>query len=62
MITSEIKGRSKDFVIVTFKHGNKASNGEAHRVAHSFISSTAGTQGLATTPHIDSCIPMIIEQ
>jgi hypothetical protein len=44
MITSEIKARSREFIDVRFKHENRASNGEAHRVARSFISNTAGRQ------------------
>jgi hypothetical protein len=62
MITSEIKARSREFIDVRFKHENSASNGEAHRVARSFISNSAGRQVWLLQPPVGSCIPMIINQ
>jgi hypothetical protein len=53
MITDEIKGWMKDFTGVGFKHENRASNSEAHRVVCSFISVSTGRQVWLLQPRQD---------
>jgi ribonuclease HI len=53
MITDEIKGWMKDFTSVVFKHENRASNSEAHRVARSSVSvNTADFGDFPLLPHL----------
>jgi ribonuclease HI len=44
MVLEEIKETSKLFEFVKFNHENRASNGEAHRLARSATSSNLGRQ------------------
>jgi ribonuclease HI len=62
MITDEIKGWMKDFSTVVFKHENRASNSEAHRVARSFVSVSTGRQVWLLQPPAGLCIPVLINQ
>jgi hypothetical protein len=60
MITDKIKGWMKDFASVVFKHENRASNSEAHRVARSFVSVSTGRQVWLLQPPAGLCIPVLI--
>jgi ribonuclease HI len=62
MITNEIKGWMKDFSSVVFKHKNRASNLEAHRVTRSFVSVNTGRQVWLLQPPAGLCIPILINQ
>ncbi|KAK1602924.1 hypothetical protein QYE76_018047 [Lolium multiflorum] len=59
MVTREINAKSSSFSDVRFRHENRASNSEAHRVARSFVSSITGRQlpraALATVSCSSDC-------
>jgi ribonuclease HI len=62
MVTREIKVKASSFSDVRFRHENRASNSEAHRVARSFVSSTTGRQVWLLQPPEGFCIPLLINE
>jgi hypothetical protein len=62
MITDEIKDWMKNFSSVVFKHENRASISEAHRVARSFVSVSTCRQVWLLQPPAGLCIPVLFNQ
>jgi hypothetical protein len=62
MVTREIKAKASCFSDVRFRHENGASNSEAHRVVHSFVSSTSGRHVWLLQPPEGFCIPFLINE
>jgi ribonuclease HI len=60
MASKEIKETSKLFELVKFKHENRASNDEAHRLARSSASSNLGRQVWLVLPPDGLCIQNIV--
>jgi hypothetical protein len=60
MVPEEIKETSKLFELVKFKHENRASNDEAHRLARSSASSNLGRQVWLVLPPDGLCIQNIV--
>ena len=44
MIIDEVKATASSMLVVLFRHENRASNSDAHRLAHSVVSSSLGRQ------------------
>ena len=60
MILEEIRATGRSFTEATFRHENRASNSEAHRLARSAVSSSVGRQVWLLQPPDGLCIPMTI--
>jgi hypothetical protein len=44
MIIDEVKATARSMSVVVFRHENRASNSEAHRLARSVVSLSSGRQ------------------
>ena len=59
-VLEEIKADARSLAVASFKHENRASNSEAHRLARFAISSSIGRQVWLFQPRDGLCIQNLV--